>query len=152
MTKHVSKSLTDTQNLAESTLSSLGERHVLALSGDLGSGKTTFSQSVGGALGVDHMPSPTFTLMNVHKIIYNPELLVTDYELLVHVDCYRLETPEELMEIGLQEYLEDPKALVIIEWAEKIESLLPAETMRISFEHGQQENERILVDTSSEAR
>ena len=63
---------------------------------------------------------------------------------LVHVDCYRLENYKSLIDIGLEEYLNDPHCLVLIEWADKIKEDLPKNTKYIKFKLGKTENERII--------
>lgn len=88
---------------------------VVALSGDLGAGKTCLVKGIAAGLGVtQEITSPTFTLIH-------------EYPPLAHVDLYRLENAEG---IGLEEYLGGPW-ITVIEWAEKIESLLPANTIHI---------------------
>src|SRR5882762_1980249 len=84
---------------------------VIALIGDLGSGKTTFSQGFAKALGVsDKIISPTFVLIRQHKL---PKL----QRMLFHIDLYRLEGKIDPKELGLKELFDDPNSLVLIEWA-----------------------------------
>ncbi len=96
---------------------------VLALSGDLGAGKTTFLQGFARGLGIEEVVnSPTFVIMKRFGNFY-------------HIDCYRLEKPEEILEVGFKEIIKDPKNIVAIEWSEKIEKLLPKEIIKINFIH-----------------
>lgn len=93
---------------------------LLALYGDLGAGKTTLAKAVAHfACGLDEasVQSPTFTYMHV-------------YDNLIHFDLWRLKNEDEFLALGLEEYLMRP-GWVIIEWPERIESLLPPETVRI---------------------
>lgn len=115
---------------------------VLALHGELGSGKTTFMQGVGAALGVGQpMTSPTFTISNEYQ---------TPAFKLVHMDLYRLSSPDDLLAIGYAEYLEDG-AVVAVEWPERAEELIPATAIRLYFELGDAlEERRITVESLKE--
>ncbi len=100
---------------------------VLALSGDLGAGKTHFVKGLTAGLGADApVTSPTFTL--IHEYI-GGRLPV------YHFDFYRLEDEDEALKIGLDEYL-DGGGISGIEWADKFPALLPAHTRWLSFSHG----------------
>lgn len=108
--------------------SSLKGGGVFALSGDLGSGKTTFIQGFAKGLGIkSKIISPTFILMRTYKGIRQLTLC--------HLDLYRLEgdVEEEVKNLGLEEIWDDPKNIVVIEWAEKIKSILPKNTKWIRF-------------------
>jgi len=101
---------------------------VLALYGDLGSGKTTFVQELGKHLGIMHsMQSPTFVIMKRYK------LPTTGYKSFIHIDAYRLDKPEELARLGFEQLRADPDNLIAIEWAERIEKFLPRDCTRIRF-------------------
>ena len=113
---------------------------VIALVGDLGTGKTTFVQGFAEGLGIkDRIISPTFVLMRQHKI---PKTQKT----LFHIDLYRLDGEKKLQQLGLEELLNDTNHLIIIEWAEKIKSLLPKDTTWIHFE-GVGNSRRISIST-----
>lgn len=100
---------------------------VLALSGELGAGKTTFMQGVAAALGVTKLvTSPTFTLC--------VEYQARDF-LLVHFDLYRLAGAGDLLETGFYDYLEQG-AVVAVEWPERAEGDLPADTLHLRISHG----------------
>ena len=117
-----------TQELAKNIASTLQGGEVLALSGDLGTGKTTFVQGLAQALGVtDNVNSPTFVLMKVYPTKKGA------IKQLVHIDTYRLSGPDDLLAIGLADYLGQPDTVVVIEWAEKIRSLLPDSTREIAL-------------------
>lgn len=137
---------------------------VVALVGELASGKTTFAQGLARGLGIkEKILSPTFVLMQPFKLdISTPPSLslrrprqnskesVSQYRNIEmsrfwHVDCYRLEKPEELAGLGFREILKDPKNIVVTEWADKVKNLLPRSALWITFEHGEEENERIIT-------
>lgn len=101
---------------------------VLALYGDLGSGKTTFVQVLGELLKIDEViTSPTFVLMKRYKVHES------DISSLVHIDAYRLRAPEEIKVLGFHEWLKEEGTLIVLEWADKIEELLPENTARLKF-------------------
>ena len=95
---------------------------VYALDGDLGVGKTVFAKGFAQGLGIsEHITSPTFTILQEYEDGRLP---------LYHFDVYRVEDPSEMEEIGFDDYLYG-RGVCLIEWAEQIEELLPAETVRI---------------------
>lgn len=101
---------------------------VVGLYGDLGSGKTTFTQHLASTLGIeDHVVSPTFI------IIKSYELKAKSWKLLYHIDAYRLEVAEDMEKLGWKEIVENPENLVVIEWPRRIEKILPREYTRINF-------------------
>ena len=104
---------------------------VVALQGELGSGKTTFIQGLGEALGIkEKILSPTFVIMKHFNI-----LTFKHFNNLYHLDCYRLESAKDLAELGLVEILAGKNNLVVIEWAERIASILPVDTVWLVFKH-----------------
>jgi len=112
---------------------------VFALSGDLGSGKTTFVQGFLRALGVKRkITSPTFVIFKRFKI-YDLR-----FKNVYHIDCYRLQKPEDLLALGLREILQNSQNIVLIEWPEKIRRILPKNTIWLKFEHAEKENQRII--------
>ena len=112
--------------------SALGERMgrcalpgtVITLTGDLGTGKTVFTQGFARGLGIeDTVNSPTFTVLQIYEEGRLP---------LYHFDVYRIEEPEEMEEIGYEEYFY-ADGVCLIEWAELIEELLPATCIRVTI-------------------
>lgn len=97
---------------------------IVLLQGELGAGKTTLSKGIALGLGIaDEIVSPTFTLMNIYE----------DGKL-VHIDTYRLEDEEDLIEIGVEDYLGQANTITIVEWPEKIKKLLKnKKTIEISI-------------------
>lgn len=112
----------ETGHLAELVGQKIREGTVLCLEGDLGAGKTLFVQSLAHTLGVEgEVTSPTFNLMNVYEGICR----------IYHFDLYRLETEDELDDIGFYEYTEEPEGIVVIEWPDKFPESLPDDYVRV---------------------
>ncbi len=121
MKKIIIKTEKDTQALAKKLAKSLKGGEIIALEGELGAGKTTLTQYLAKAFGIkEKVTSPTFVLMKVYQIQDRKSKIQN----LIHVDCYRLDDPQELFYLGIEEYLNNPEAIVIIEWADKIEKYL----------------------------
>jgi tRNA threonylcarbamoyladenosine biosynthesis protein TsaE len=100
----------------------------LCLSGELGTGKTALAQGIGRGWGAGmRVTSPTFTLVNEY-----PRL--RDGRLLYHIDCYRLESPGEVVTAGVSDILED-RGAIMIEWAERIQDILPESRLWIDLRH-----------------
>ena len=119
----------DTQRLAQK-LAALPLSGSVWLAGDLGAGKTTLTRYWLQALGHKGVvKSPTYTLVEPYSITQNDGSIKPVY----HADLYRLQDPEELSFIGFDEYLDEPNALVIIEWASRADSYLPLPTMFIDM-------------------
>lgn len=119
----------DTQRLAVQ-LAALPLSGSVWLAGDLGAGKTTLTRYWLQALGhTGAVKSPTYTLVEPYSIEQNDGSIKPVY----HADLYRLQDPEELSFIGFDEYLDEPNALVIIEWASRADSYLPPPTLFIDM-------------------
>jgi len=102
---------------------------VCALHGDLGAGKTTFTQTLARMLGVEEtVTSPTFVIMK------NYELTNQSFGKLVHIDAYRIEEIDEMRVLGFEELLGEKGTIICIEWAENITELLPENTIHVRFE------------------
>ena len=110
---------------------------VVALVGNLGSGKTTFTQGFAKGLGArGRVASPTFILARIHRITNS------HFTRLVHMDAYRLSSARELPPLGFRELLTDPKTILLIEWADRIRSALPKGTIIIHSSHLRSEHRR----------
>lgn len=123
-------SLEDTKRLAEKTADLVrGRRAVICLDGDLGAGKTTFTQSLGKALGVKNViNSPTFNIMKTYR--------QGDGASFTHIDAYRLEGVHQ--DLGFEEYFDS--GVSVIEWGGYIEEQLPVERILMKIEEGDGEN------------
>lgn len=140
MQEFISHNLADTEKIAQNLLSNLGDKSILALSGSLGAGKTTFVKFLAAVLGVkENITSPTFVLLKVY------ELEKQFYKKFVHVDCYRLDGNEDLADIGLQDYVSDSSNLVLIEWADKISNLPLDKVLQIKIEILRETSRKFII-------
>ncbi len=117
----ISYSVEETEKAGEKLAEKLKAGDILALDGDLGAGKTAFARGVARGLGVTaHVTSPTFAIVHTYKGRLP----------FFHFDMYRLESAEELYDIGWEDYLASG-GVILIEWAEKVGDAIPPEAMRI---------------------
>jgi tRNA threonylcarbamoyladenosine biosynthesis protein TsaE len=115
----------------------LQPRDTVVLTGDLGAGKTTLVQGIGRGLGVeDHVASPTFTLVKE----YSGRLDVA------HVDVYRLERVQDVVDLGLDE-LGGPDRVLLVEWGDAIQDLLPEDRLRLELTTGSADDHRRIAIT-----
>lgn len=113
---------------------------LIALSGDLGAGKTTFTQGFAKELKIeDKILSPTFVIIRQHLI---PQTKRT----LFHADLYRLEGDIKAIDIGLKDLWEDENNLILIEWAEKIRDQLPKNTIYIDIQKVDESSRQISIN------
>lgn len=113
---------------------------VLTLQGDLGTGKTTFLQGFAEGLGIkEKILSPTFIVMKRFKI-YN-----SGFKNFYHIDCYRLNKPQEMLGLGFKEIISNPENIIAIEWSEKIKGILQKNIILITFEHLEENQRRLTI-------
>jgi len=114
---------------------------VLALQGDLGAGKTHFTKGLAQTLNIkENITSPTFVLLKTYQVKKNQHGI----KQLIHIDCYRLSNPNELLDLGWQEFINNPTNLIVVEWADKIKSILPPHTRWLNFKLGKSEHQRLI--------
>ncbi len=145
MNTYTTTSPEETHKIAQDLVCSLENGTVLALVGDLGSGKTTFTQGIAKYFKISNpVSSPTFALVQEYPI---EEGLNTTIKTIIHVDCYRLEQLQDLLDIGIQEYFDRDDVLVIIEWADQVKDILPDKAWWIEFDHKDHniENQRVIT-------
>ncbi len=124
------------ERLAAEFARTLGPGDVVALSGELGAGKTTFVRAVVRELhGNDGASSPTFVFWN--RYAGTPPI--------EHLDCYRVESPEDARELGLEESL-DSESIVLIEWPERLPALIPDDAVRVAIEGAGDEPRRLTFE------
>jgi tRNA threonylcarbamoyladenosine biosynthesis protein TsaE len=129
----------ETQAIGEALAAAIRPGQVIALRGVLGTGKTTFVQGLARGLGVrSQVSSPTFVLVNEYTGTHGVRL--------AHIDTYRLGTSVrgEAEGIGLEELLEDGDGVVAIEWADRVQELLPADYLLVELGYGEDEEERVI--------
>lgn len=121
---------------------------VIGLIGELGGGKTTFLQGFAKGLGIEaRILSPTFVIMKRFQV---PEGKTTHYSLptthwFYHFDCYRIEKPQEILNLGFKEIIADPQNIVTIEWAERIKKILPESALIIKFQFVDKNKRKITI-------
>jgi tRNA threonylcarbamoyladenosine biosynthesis protein TsaE len=142
MKSFVTHSAAETVALGASFASTLVPGDVVALYGNLGTGKTQFVLGVCQGLGAaGHVSSPTFTLINEYRAPFGT---------VAHIDMYRIRGRAELAELGIEEYF-CPQCIALIEWAESVIDLLPSRHYVVKFAYGNGETDReITIGRSGE--
>ena len=127
----------ETKNFASKISKKIKKGSIIALNGDLGSGKTTFTQGFAKGLGVEqHVGSPTFKLVSE----YSGSIMK-----LYHVDCYRLNSIEDFLNLGGENLLLPYDGVTLIEWANIIEGLIPADSIEIKFSRFKENSTKRLL-------
>lgn len=141
MIKIISKNAEQTYGIGERLGKLLQKGDIICLTGDLGAGKTAFTKGIGTGLEVkEFITSPTYTIINE----YEGRLP------LYHFDVYRLEGPEEMYELGYEEYFFGDGATVV-EWADIVRDIIPQERLWITIIRGKEEDTReIIMEASGE--
>ncbi len=118
----------------------MGDETVFTFTGEMGAGKTTFIAALAEALGVDpeEANSPSFAIANEYRS-------ETTAELIYHFDLYRLESLEEVMDIGFEDYL-DSGALCLIEWPELVQDILPDDTVKVQIKVLDDNSRQLIVE------
>ena len=139
-TKRVTNDSSQTKKFGLEIAQKLKAGDALLLFGDLGAGKTTFVQGLAKGLGItERILSPSFVLQRIHKV------LGRDFKILNHIDLYRLEGKHDIQSLGLLETIEDPEAITIIEWADRLIDFLPKQGYKIWFEYLGENKRKIKV-------
>ena len=153
----ISKSTEETSKIAKLFLAKLLKKNgkqpgalVVGLSGNLGAGKTAFTQAVAKHLGIKHkITSPTFVIMKKYLLPLPGgsarRARGSDYEFLFHFDAYRLQNEKELTRLGWEEIISHKKHLVFIEWPEKIAKAMPAGANYIYFSHLKNDQRNLIL-------
>ncbi len=139
--KYLSKSEKETSEIARKIADQIKGGDLLALRGDLGSGKTTFTKYLAKALGItEEVASPTFVIMKKYDFSKDGE----DFKL-VHIDAYRFNQVEDAESIGLDEIINDKQNITVIEWPEKIWPVIENRSKLIDFEYVNESSRKISV-------
>lgn len=155
--KYISHSIEETTEFAKKFLQTLATRGeafsatVVGLYGNLGAGKTTFTQCLAKKLGTtETITSPTFVIEKIYPIHHRPSTAFPQgyqttspqsspqfklpFTQLIHIDAYRLEKGAELAVLGFERLLNDPKNLILIEWPERVADIMPKDHIQLKFE------------------
>lgn len=117
---------------------------IITLQGDLGAGKTTFTQELGRYLKIEEpITSPTFTIMKQYLVGHDC------FDKLVHIDAYRIESESEAGPLRLNEMINQPRTIVCIEWPELVSSIIPNSAVQVSIEIGEDEIRTVKVSQKS---
>jgi len=128
----------DTERFALQLAEKLEPGDVIAMIGDLGTGKTTLTKYIAKGLGIEeNINSPTFTIVKEHRSGRLP---------LFHFDAYRLGSGEELLDIGADEYFYDG-GVCVVEWADLVMDVIPEDAILIEIRYGEREGERLCKCT-----
>lgn len=129
MKKFISESSSQTQAIAKLLSEEVIGGEVICLSGDLGAGKTTFAQGFLQGIGADGpFTSPTFGIMKEYKLKSNKQNLGSVY----HIDAYRINS-EDIIDLGWKDFAGSKNCVIIVEWAEKIRTIIPKNALWIHF-------------------
>ena len=147
MLKQITKSPFQTKKIGEALAKKIIKEgpkgkhsQVLALSGELGGGKTTFLQGFAKGLGIKkRILSPTFVIMKSFK------LYRASFNNFYHLDCYRIKKAKELLALGVDKIISDSKNIIAIEWSERVQKLLPKNTRLITFKFYNKKEREITI-------
>lgn len=142
----VPSSSEETKHIGKEIASSLQGGDILVLYGEMGAGKTTLTKGIAEGLGISKdVTSPTFGLMHVYDVNNGNRTI----KQLVHIDTYRLKDEHELVAIGVEEYLGAADTLCIIEWPEKIETLLVDKKVKKIFLEHTDDGKRKIISSNN---
>ena len=140
MQEFITNNIKETNKVANDLATNLESGQLITLSGNLGAGKTVFVKALAAGLGISEtITSPTFVLMKSYKVEYKK------IKQLIHVDCYRLDGIEDVSDIGLQDFLNDPQTLVVIEWADKLDNLPKKNRIDVKIESLGQDERKVVI-------
>lgn len=138
--RYISNSEKETEMFGERFASFLKGNEVISFTGDLGAGKTAFIRGMARGLGIaERVTSPTFTIVNEY----------TGKRNLFHFDMYRLSGPEELYDIGWEDYLKRD-GICAIEWSEVVSDAIPEDAIHVELKNGENDSQRIITVSGGE--
>jgi len=119
---------------------------IIGLEGDLGGGKTTFLQGFAKGLGIkEKILSPTFIIMRKFKICEDSCSNSRRFLYFYHIDCYRIQKPKEILDLGFKKIISNPKNIVAIEWSDRIQKILPKGTLILKFQFANKNKRKISI-------
>lgn len=141
-TTFVSTSYEETREIAQKFVSKLETGTTICLYGELAAGKTTFTQGIGKAFGIERLVSPTFLIMRQYPVTNHPII-----KTLYHLDLYRLNSVEDIKAFDVEEIWSSPENLLVVEWPEKFKEYLPPKRYDIFFKaNGENEREIKIIE------
>ena len=140
-----SKSPEDTVKLGVALAKFIKPGDIVCLSGELGAGKTTLVKGIARGLKVNpaRVNSPTFVLMK--RFPLGASAKKAGFKYAYHIDAYRFRASKESDMLGLKETFKDPRAILLVEWPERLKGLLPKGKLGVFFRHGKREGERDII-------
>jgi len=154
----VSKNLEETSKISFDFSEQLNRRAssataaIVGLYGELGSGKTTFMKYLSESFGIkETVQSPTFVIEKIYDLTPSPSPCEGEgrrektFDKLIHIDAYRIEKEEEMLNLGWQKIISDPQNLICIEWPERIVGIMPPH-IKIFFEHIDENSRKIKIE------
>lgn len=145
----ITNSFEETQKIGEEFAKKLIGGGVVALHGDLGGGKTTFTQGIARGLGIkNRIISPTFIVLRTYKLKtenLKQKTTLKNSKLFYHIDLYRIETKNDIEGLGIDEILKNKDNIVVIEWAERLGNLLPKQRIDVYFEYINENKRKITT-------
>lgn len=140
----ISTSYEETREIAFNFASKLEKGTTICLYGDLAAGKTTFTQGLGKYFGIERIVSPTFIIMRQYPVTSHPTI-----KTFYHLDLYRLNSVEEIHAFDMDEIWSDQENILVIEWPEKFQEILPSKRYDIYLKaHGEDEREIKIIKRS----
>ena len=137
MKEIITNNIEETYNFARNFLGEIKPPCVITLRGDLGAGKTAFTKALAQAMGIKSVvTSPTFTLMNEYDEGIYP---------LYHFDMYRIEHPEDVYELGFYDYFNSSDAIIVCEWPDVIDNILPKKGYNITIEKLGENSRKFII-------
>ncbi len=144
MKRYITKTSSETKKLAEDLSEKIlkpktrNKTVVLALEGDLGTGKTTFIQGIAKGLGIrERILSPTFVLIKRFEF--------SNSQNFYHIDCYRIKDPKELLDLGFKEIISNPKNLIAVEWSDRVKKIIPKSAIKLKFDFINKNTRKITI-------
>jgi tRNA threonylcarbamoyladenosine biosynthesis protein TsaE len=146
MTCFLTKSERETFQIGQKIAKRLKGGEVIALSGQLGAGKTVLIKGIASGFGLDEtkVNSPTFVIFKIYPL-KNKKF---NLKFFCHIDAYRLQTGKGLIDIGIDDWLQKPDTVTVVEWGERVKKILPKDSIWIKFYYQKKENQRkIKIDS-----
>ena len=141
----ITKSDKETFDFAKDFSKELKGGEVVFLEGDLGAGKTVFAKGLSEGLGYEkNVSSPTFVLMRIYELGKNKKI-----KTICHVDAYRLSSEDELLDIGIKDYINEPETVVIIEWSERIKRKIADKVIKVKISFKSETSREIKISNLS---